>query len=515
MSKNLSRIWPLLLILSAAFVLRIIHLEKLFYFTYDEEVFALIGRRLILWHHVPLIGGVTPFGFHVAPYFYWFFTLVLAFGKLNPIAWGYASAIIAVLTTFAIYKVATTFENKKTGITAAAFWAFSYMANLYDRHFWGLTFGPLFSLIVIYCLFQIINGRQKFVYLLGLTLALIIHADLSYYTFLGLTILSWVIFKLPIKKSTFIALSFIVLSFMPLVFFDARHNFANTRPAVKFFNASRNRPGLEFQKFTDNLLIFPKSAIRFIYPPGDNEIPKQYSYCRNFIIEKYKAIPIVWVIIATLGLVYFMFWSWKNSKNPGWRLAALLLVVYFIGIQLYGTVFNAETFEHYLSGVFAIYIMVTALLIGRLPKKLWLIVIGFFVAVNLYKFSLAQNNQSLQNKRQAIEYTMKEVGNEEFSLESISTCWRLNGYRYLFAVFGREPTKSFVDPNLGYLYGTTPISKDHPATVVAFVMHDYVPEQNSFYQKYALYKSHEKTSSIFGNLEVIIMDNSTGWFDKP
>ena len=114
----------------------------------------------------------------------------------------------------------------------------------------------------------------------------------------------------------------------------------------------------------------------------------------------------------------------------------------------------------------------------------------------------------------AIKYTMQESGDRDFSLDSLSTCWKFNGYRYLFAVFGREPVKSYVDPNFAYLYGTTPVAEKHPETVVAFIVHDFAPETDDFYARYALLKSHEVKSAIFGNIEVIIMDNSSGWFDK-
>src|SRR3989344_5197369 len=85
-AKNMLRAflkhWPLLFIIAVAVILRLLKLEQLFYFTYDESIPAFVGRRLILWHHFPLIGGVTPFGVHLTPYFYWFLAGVLFIGKL-------------------------------------------------------------------------------------------------------------------------------------------------------------------------------------------------------------------------------------------------------------------------------------------------------------------------------------------------------------------------------------------------------------------------------------------------
>src|SRR3989338_9191856 len=228
-AMKLLKYWPVYILLLFTFLLRIFKIEDLFYFTYDESIPAFVGRRLILWGHIPLIGGVTPFNFHLAPYFYWLLSLILIIGKLNPIAWGWAGAIIAMFTTLMMYLVGKTFANYKVGFLAAAFWAFSYLANIYDRHLWALYWGPLVSLLVVFSLFKIIKGQEKFVlgpqtksrtanyvYLLGLVIALAIHADPSNLVFLLLAVVIWIIYKLPIKKSTFFAAGLIIFSFLPL-----------------------------------------------------------------------------------------------------------------------------------------------------------------------------------------------------------------------------------------------------------------------------------------------------------
>lgn len=499
----------------AAFILRIVKIEDFFYFTYDEAVPAFVGRRLILWHHVPLIGGVTPFNFHLGPYFYWFYTILLAIGKLNPIIWGYAGAVIAALTTLLIYKLGSDIGSKKLAITAAVFWAFSYLANIYDRHLWALYWGPLFSIIILISLIKIIKGNEKFVYFLGAALALSIHADPSNLVFLLLSIIVWLIYRLSIGRSAVIACCMILFSFTPLVIFDLRHNFSNTRPAIDFWKQGRNNPGFDLDKFSQNSLLFPRTFTRLIYTFGDNEIVKQYSYCPLFVKEKFNAIPNYLIILSSLIIISFILFNIKKTKdNTGWYLIALLTTLYFLGIQIYGTIFRADIFEHYITGIFPIFFLIAAIFISKLPRILWLSALAIFVIFNLYKLSFSENSQGLTVKRQAIEYTMAQVGDRPFSLDSLSTCWKLNGYRYLFAVFGREPTKSYVDPNFAYLYGTTPVAKKHPETVVAFIVHDFVPETAKFYARYALLKSHEVKSALFGNIEVIIMDNLSNWFDQ-
>lgn len=532
MYKKLISFWPIALVALLAFVLRLVNLEQLFYFTYDEEIPAFVGRRLILWHHLPLIGGATPFGFHLGPYFYWFYSLLLFVGRLNPLMWGIAGALLSVATTLLIYIVGKNFFNKKAGITAAIFWAFSYLTNVYDRHLWALSWGPITCLLVLYFLYKIISlplssspsplsssrrrGSLLYTLLLAVTLALSIHADPSNLIFIGLTGLALIFFKVPhlFKKLVLISV-FIFISLLPLIFFDLRHDFANTKPVANYLNASKSAAGINAKYVVPNVLLFPQTLTRLTYTFGDNEINKQYSYCRNFIAEKFAAIPAVFVALSSLAIIAFVFISIKNRHNPAeryWSLVSGLLILYFVGILAYGTLLKGDIFEHYLAGLFPVLLLILAFFVAKLPKLTWLFALGLFMALNLYKLSTAVNSQGLMVKRQAIEYTMQQIGDKPFSLDSLSTCWKWNGYRYLFTVFGREPVKSYVDPNFGYLYGTTTVAEKHPATVVAFVVHDFAPETPQFYQRYALLKSHEISSKIFGDIEVIVMDNSSGWF---
>ena len=510
MTQKILKHWPIILPLLLTFLLRIYKIEELFYFSFDEEVPAFVGRKLINFGDISLLGGVTPFGFHLAPYFYWFLAILLFFGKLNPIIWGYAGAAIAVVTTFMMFLVGKEFFGRKVGFLAASFWTFSYLANVSDRHLWALYWGPLVSLIVIYSLYKIVKGNENFIYFLGITLALALHADLSNLVFIALATVVWVFYKIPIRKSTIIAVLIIILSFAPIIVFDLTQNFVNIKPVVGYFKQGKQHPAANPQGFVDNFLIFPKTYSRLIYTFGDDEIAKNYSYCWGFINEKYWAIPQIIILLSTILVSISLAWFFK--KQFQFKVLGTLILLYVLGIEIFGTLFSSDIFEHYITGLFAVFLIILVFFVAKLPKKIWLIVLAGFIILNLQKLFSAQNSRGLTYKRQAIEYTMREVGIRDFSLDSLSTCLRYGGYRYLFAVFGREPVKSYVDPNLAHLYGPTKVAFEHPETVVAFVIHDFVPETDSFYKQYARLKAHEVKNDIFGNIEVIILDNSTNWF---
>jgi len=502
----------IIFIVFLSLLLRLVRIEGLFHFMYDEEVPAYVGRRIILFHHIPLIGGVTPLGLHLAPYFYWFSAFLLLIGKLNPVVWGYFAAVFSCFTVFLIYLTGQKLFNKKVAVISSIIWAFSVLAIIYDRHYWALFWGPAISLIVIYSLLRIIEGSQKYKYILAVTLAFAINVDPSNIIFIILSIVAWTIYKIPLNRSSFFAFAILIFSFLPLVLFDLRHGFVNTKPILKYFQEKKSHPSLSVKSFSQNTKIFPLTLTRIVYPFGIDEVAKQYSYCKTYTQEKLSSVPIVAIVFSSFVLISFFVYALKNSQNAALLLPTLLLFLYFIAIQIYGTLLNSDIFEHYITGLFPALVLILAKFLSALPKKLWLFLLAIFIIINVGTASKFKNSIGFQQKMEAVKYTQEQLGNNPFSLESLSTCWKYSGYRYLFAVKGPEPVKSFMDPNIAYLYGNTPIWEKHPNTVVSFVVHDFAPETESFYKKYILYKSHEVKSTLFGNIEVIIMDNRSNWF---
>ena len=71
--------------------------------------------------------------------------------------------------------------------------------------------------------------------MLAVVLALAIHTDPSNLIFVLLASVVWFFYKIPIRKSTIVAVLIIILSFAPIVVFDLTHDFANTKPLAKYF----------------------------------------------------------------------------------------------------------------------------------------------------------------------------------------------------------------------------------------------------------------------------------------
>src|SRR3989339_1905336 len=95
----------LLLTLVLGFFLRLIYLQEWFHFEFDEEVIAWKLRQFVSFGKPFLIGGGTPFGFHLGPAFYYLSAIPLFFSRLDPIGWGVAAAILGGMTILLVWVV--------------------------------------------------------------------------------------------------------------------------------------------------------------------------------------------------------------------------------------------------------------------------------------------------------------------------------------------------------------------------------------------------------------------------
>jgi len=127
------------------------------------------------------------------------------------------------------------------------------------------------------------------------------------------------------------------------------------------------------------------------------------------------------------------------------------------------------------------------------------------VIFNAHAVLTASNSLGHQNKMQGVEFVLNKVENKPFSVESLSTCFKYNGIRYLFYLAGNEPAKSFMDPHYSWLYDYQPEEK-YPDIGAVFVSHDK-NESAEFWQQYNEYLEKTISKKRFGDIEVLIVNN--------
>ena len=525
MSKSLKRNWVILLFIFLTLVLRLWRLSDLFHFTYDEEIIAFVGKRMFVNGHIPLIGGVTPMHFHVAPYFYWLSGLFLYFSHLNPLGWGIAAAGIAVTTIFVLYKTGSSLFNKKIALLSVFFYTFSFYQNVFDRHYWGLVFDGMFSLLTLWSLHELLQGRHKYLLLLALVWFFGFHTDPSVLVLYLMTLLVFTFsyfvkknqhvffFKTKINFFVSVLIGAFLLSLLPLAIFDVRHDFSNSRGILQYIAEVKTRHGGNIHTTIPDILLFlPRVVSRALFVAGDTDLARQYSYCPEHAVSRVEETP-WWILIPIIiGFGYICYITTKKSTPyvGSLRLLGFLFLSTYIGITLYGIIIKGDLFDHYLATLLPPFYLLVAYLLAQFAKKWKLVVLALliiFALANLHLLQNAHHRFGFSDKLAAVDWAIAETNDQPFSLDVLSSCFRYNGYRYLFYLQGKEPAKSYVDANLTYLYDSPPAEK-HTKYLVIFTNPNFV-ETEKYYQQYEAYKRKALRSSTFGKIEVLLIDNSS------
>ena len=512
------------LIITLGIFLRLIYLQEWFHFEFDEEVIAWKLRPFLQEGKPFLIGGGTPFGFHLGPAFYYLSAIPLFFSRLDPIGWGVVAAIFGTVTVWLMWLAGKNLYGRRVGLIAALLWATSFTAVMTDRHWWPLALDSLLSLIVILCLFHILkNGKFtklpiKWWLILGLTLAFAWQADLTVLPlFLASAIVVISNWKSQ-KRGVTIAVLILLMSVSPLVLFELRHPGANLGKLIQGSSFS-GWQGLGL----NDLWFIPQSLSRLLFPITnlDGDLLRFYTWCKEIsdvrvnsqpwwagaITTVLLIFPFLYVIPAKVGIYLNRFRS-KSGMTRNSESDFILRIVILSGV---GGIFlfklmGGNLYDFYLAVLYPVVLILTAGAIDFIWRKRGAMAAGAIIMVivglNLAAIIKAYHPQGLAVKRQAVAWAISNVGNEEFDLDSISSCSRYNGVRFLFWLAGKEPQQSFVDPELSWLYDK---KGDYmkPKFLVTFTTpNDLTPDQK---EKYNQLKLDAVNSEMFSpDLEVII-----------
>lgn len=469
---------------------------------------------MFIGRHVPLIGGVTPFHVHLAPYFYWLSGVLLSLFRFNPLIWGYFTAVTSGLSVCLLYIFTKDNFTVRTARVAVFLYAFSFYINAFERHYWGLYFNPLLTLLVLISLTKIIKRHYKYFIVLGGSLAFGFHTDPSTFVLLFLSFIAIIKYRLPILKNIYgkVALLIFIGSFIPLLMFDLRHDFVNIKGVINYKEEIKVSTSLSLNNKINSLAIIPNHLYRIIIPDKNHNLADFYSYC-PVLVQKRLNIPQTGTLVGIVILIIIVFGFRKMRGNDsGYKLSNILTSIVFLGIFIYSAIFGRPFFDHYISTLLPVGVLYFALVLSNKKYISNLFLSLILICVFFINFSALNNSyhsNGYKNKNEAVKWAVNNVSGD-FSLDSISSCFKYNGYRYLFLLAGHEPVKSYVDSNFFWLFDRQP-SENHPPEVVVMVAKDFDQDTRTK-AIYLKYKENEIKSKVFGDLEVLISDNTKGIF---
>lgn len=511
----------LLILVAAIIFVKFWRADELFLWHADQDIDALIAKKIVIDWSVPLLGFPVPGGIFIGPLARWLLAPFYLAADFNPNLIALVAAALGLATVCLVYIVGKTiFESRRIALLATIVFGLSFLTNIYSKLLTILLFVPILALLSYLFIYWFLKTKKvgNLWWLAGV-LGLALQTEGSSFSLVALAFIVFVIFRPKISRAGILQMAVIVfLLHLPLIYYDLTHNFYAAKSSLLFFlqreTIYKDVGDVVVSPISivgNSLLIFPQTFARLLFISGENDIASQLMGCGDLVLQRLGALPIASMLIAALILAGFVLLTLFSRRAPlGAKIVLIHLSVMFLGLIGYNlfvpNYFNEWTLAIFFPGfaLVAAYFL-KFLASGRVLK---LVVVGFlvtFVFVNLRANEVAVNSFGLSQKTEAVKYALSQVDGRPFYLESLGSCFA-HGYIYLFWYYGQLPVKTF---GIGEFFEGDLIprySGEVPKLGVVLVNPSQV-ETGQFWQRYNLKKQQATASMQIGKIEVLLVED--------
>lgn len=452
----------IIIIFILAVVLRFYKISENFNFSGEVGHNLLAVNDAYTRHYIPLIGPPTSHPWlYFAPLFYWLYGPVLALSQFNPVSYAYAGAGVSVLILVVNYFVIRTLFSERTALISSLLMAVS---PLFINFSWGARFFsyiPLFSLMLLYFLYEIVKQKKDWFFELGLVYGMMFSFHYTPLMLLPFVLSAFVIYRVKIRlKHVLEVVSGFVLPVVPLVIYDVTHRTGMIKNIVLWIP----------YRVAGFFGMYPKNTASEKLIQENASSIGEFFRLSIFQSELQVLAVLVWILVA-ICLGYFLLRQKRDiNEHVGLILVALMLVWGLVAVFLHG---NPPI--HYFVPILFVPVLLCALSFDILMKRsvgkvLMLITLSAIVLWNcLYYFSPAwltrANSGSIipyQSQLSAMRYVVHDAHGSAFEFHRVGPDDTFEGeyaqnYVYLLQWLGNKPAKKSY---LRYtVYETTPNKK--------------------------------------------------------
>lgn len=429
-----------LLILILGIFLRFYRLPQTMQFLGDQGRDALIVRRMLIEQHPALIGPVTSVGnMYLGPFYYYFMLFPLMLTYPDPTGPALAVAVVGVITLWLIYKLGKQMVGVRAAIFACILFAISPLVLTFSRFSWNPNIVPLFSLLFFWHTFQALKGKDKAWIFVGLWFAILIQLHYITLILLGVAGIVWLgklIEQIKAKKvrrdfiiSTLLAVFIFLASLIPLVVFDVRHDYINSKAFSSFFSGDQKHFSVATSvtgRLVTNLTIFVRN----------------FTGIFSFQLTSWKKLLGFLVILVPSMVLFFK----QRTHSAGERFLFLSFVFCVFGLSFY----SSTLYDHYLVFMFPVVVIILGIILSSIWELKWLrpIVLLVLVGAAVLSYLHYPGKQQLgynifMMKRAAGEIVKRIPQDEKYNIFLFSPSGDVQGmnYRY-FLVTGSNPPLS-------------------------------------------------------------------------
>lgn len=422
-----------------ALFLRLFRIHSYMTFLGDEGRDALVWLRMLKQGKLTLIGPQTSIGnMYLGPLFYYLmFPFYALLGTAGP---SIGTALLAGATTFLLWYFGRVWFSEKAGLVSAFLYAVSPVAIVLSRSAWNPNIMPFFALLVAWAIWQFWQKKNfRWLALEGILLSFAVQSHYLGLLLLPVVLLFWIVTLSNLIKSknkkirsflistALCLLFFILLTIGPLVWFDLRHNFINSKAFYKFF--SERQTTVNFK---------PYKALPNLWP--------LWQMLTTRLLTGKEVVVGFWVsiflsLVTVLGAI-FLAVKKKIKGNEAYLIILVWLLIGMLGMGLY----KQHIYDHYFGFLFPAVFLLAGLVFEMLWKlKIWGKVLGLVFLSVLVAFSLKEiplkypPNFQMQKTAEVSKAIVELSGGKSFNFGLIAKQNYDAGYRYFLERWGYPP----------------------------------------------------------------------------
>ncbi|KKU29354.1 MAG: hypothetical protein UX80_C0005G0049 [Candidatus Amesbacteria bacterium GW2011_GWA2_47_11b] len=360
---------------------------------HDGDLASWIIKDVVVDKHLRLVGQLTSSpGIYIGPLFYYSLIPFYFVTNMDPVGGLGLSVVIGAASLFSLYYVITKLHGQKMAVITTLFYAGSYMLASTDRGVVPTTPVMLWS---IWFYYAIMTGR---LYLSAFLFGLVWHIHLA----LGL-LAPLVFFRKHALKTWIVAGLIFIVTTSPLILFETKHDFIQSRSLISSFTSSSIRP--DYLDKLHKVIHYTSKNINNIVGFDTHE---PYIYF----------LPILLLITLLTHQRRLIFAGW------------ILLYIFFF------TLHPILLSEYYLNGLNIIWLVAMALIVTRLSRLRTTTLLIAFLGLNLFLFlSSKGDGNGYVERKNVVAYIVADAKRQDFPCIAISymtSPGRELGYRYFF-----------------------------------------------------------------------------------
>lgn len=431
MISFLKKNWLIILILIVGAFLRLYKIDGYMTFLGDEGRDVIIVRNLLVNADPILIGpGTSVGGMYLGPLYYYFMAPFLLLSNFSPVGPAVGVALLGIATIYLVYLAGFEWFSKTAGLISSALFAISPTVITFSHSSWNPNIMPFFALLSVYAIWKAYTSRVAsrevgwWLIICAVSFAFVLQSHYLGLLLAPVIFIYWFLSK-PKTYIPYTIYSILIFLFLmsPLLAFDIRHDWMNSRALYKFLTVR-----------DETVAITPWTALPKIYPIYEQVVG-------SMLTAKDKLAS---VFVSIILLVYLFFTFVRNHKlnTKPFILITTWLVFGLIGFGLY----KQSVYDHYFGFLFP----VPFLLVGAFSENIFkfksklvkvvliLALIGLvFLNINNNPFRY-QPNYQMRRAQNVTNKVLEIAEGKPFNLAVLAERNYEDGYRYFMEVKGAK-----------------------------------------------------------------------------